>query len=285
MGVILEIIDDRFMIIDVVLGGPAEQVGLRSGDIILAVDDEILPQTEKITDLIGRLLGRAGREIRLQIEREGAVLDFVLTRTAFKIPTLYYRNKRGVPIIRIINFAPDTEVRFREIYHEKFRGQNFPGLIIDVRGNSGGYFRAATQLLEWFATEGEGLFWLDRGDRQSEIRSSQSGELAGQSKVVILQNKVTASAAEIFSGFFAATDHGTVLGNPSRGKGTIQRVVNYPDGSVLKLTTAKWFPPDRVSVEGVGVMPDIETVSRTSLERNLGRDPVLDQAIEFVLAL
>jgi len=282
VGVVIGIKDEQFVVQGLIENAPAEKAGMQVEDRIVAFDGKLVPKAEKVTDITRLLSGEKNTLVELTVERGEDTIDISFQRAEFEIPMLSLRWRDEIPVVTIRHFDRDIGARFQEFYNEHFLGKNFPGMVFDLRGNQGGHFQAAVQILEWFADEGETLLFTSKPNRTSETKSARAGLLRDQSNIFVLQNKVTASAAEIFTGFFRTTGRGTVMGAPSRGKGTIQRVVNYADGSALKLTTARWLTPNEKSIHEIGVVPHIQTSHRTELQRNQGQDPVLEQAIELI---
>ncbi|MEN9338267.1 MAG: carboxy-terminal-processing protease, carboxyl-terminal processing protease [Candidatus Parcubacteria bacterium] len=267
---------------------PAMKAGIKSGDIITGIDGKnaMGMNSEEAVRLIR---GKIGTNVTLSVihPNEKAPVDITITREEIKIPTIDTEKKDGVFIIHLYNFSSESPDLFRKALVE-FNDSNYKYMIIDLRGNPGGYLEAAVNMASYFLQEGQ-VVVSERQGKEENVLNHRSYGLQGLSKdisVVVLADGGSASASEILAG--ALKDHGVakIVGEKTFGKGSVQELVNFPDGSSLKVTIAKWFTPDGVNISESGIKPDV-TVSFGTTTPKTGADgkpidPQLMKAIEVV---
>jgi carboxyl-terminal processing protease len=260
-------------------GSPAEQAGILPGDTIIKVDGEDIGGQDGFT-VISKVRGPAGSTVRLTILRidEPDPLEFTITRAKITIPSVESKVLAGnVAYVKINNFGDKTTSELK-IQLEAVLLQNPAGLVLDLRGNPGGYRDAAIDVISQFVADGAAMIQRD-GDGREQVFEIKPGGLATGIPMVVLINQGSASASEIVAGAIQDYERGKVIGEQSYGKGTVQdwRPLSNSQGSV-RITIARWLTPEGRSIDKQGITPDLE-VNLTKEDRQANRDPQLDAAI------
>lgn len=266
-------------------GTPAERAGLKAGDKILKINDEST-ENMSLEEAVSKIRGKPGTNVKLTIFREKEWLeakDFVITREIIKIEVVKSKlldSKIGY--IKVNSFSSNIYYEFLNAYKDlKNKGAN--RFIIDLRNNPGGFLEMAIKMSELFLPRGKVILKeVSRSNKIKDIVSEGPGNLEKE-KVVILINKGSASASEIFAGALRDNNNVKIIGEKSFGKGSVQQVFNV-DKNMLKLTIAYWLTPKGTKIEGNGITPDIEIKEPSSeeKEKNPELDPILDKAKEIV---
>ena len=247
IGVQFNVVQDTLLVIQPVSNGPSERVGILAGDRIVTVNDSAIAGVKMSKEeIMRRLRGPKGSKVRLGIVRRGikGVLTFVVVRDKIPVKTLdaYYMIRPTIGYIRIGSFGLTTYKEFMEaIAVLKQQGMN--DLILDLEENGGGYLNAAVDIANEFLKRNDLIVYtLGRSVPKQEFRADGKGRLLA-GKVVVLINEFTASAAEIVTGALQDQDRGEVVGRRSFGKGLVQRPIEFPDGSMIRLTIAHYYTP------------------------------------------
>ncbi len=267
---------------------PAMKAGIKSGDIITGIDGKnaVGMNSEEAVRLIR---GKIGTDVTLTVihPNEKTPVDITITRAEIKIPTIDTEKKDGVFIIHLYNFSSESPDLFRKALVE-FNDSNYKHMVIDLRGNPGGYLEAAVNMASYFLQEGQVVVSERQGKNETVVNHRSYGlqGLAKDIRVVVLADGGSASASEILAGALKDHDVAKIVGEKTFGKGSVQELVNFPDGSSLKVTIAKWFTPDGVNISESGIKPDV-TVSYGTTTPKTGSDgkpidPQLMKAIEVV---
>lgn len=262
---------------------PAERAGIHSGDIILAIDGK---STEGMTtDAAVKLIrGRKGTTVTFTILREGETREIVVVRDTINIPTLdqSYDLENDIYTIALYEFSGTSANLFSRALAD-FRNSGADSLIIDLRGNPGGYLDAAVAISSHFLPRGEVVVTEDyRGTERTTVhRSSGKGSVPAGTDIVVLINQGSASASEILAGALQDHDVATLIGTRSFGKGSVQELINVGGGGALKVTVARWLTPNGTSISEGGLAPDI-SIERALADVTSGNDPQMDRAIEFL---
>ena len=247
IGVQFQMVDDTLLVIQPVSGGPSERAGILAGDRIIAVNDTVLAGVHMSSDdVMARLRGPRGTLARLDVVRRGidGTLTFEVKRD--KIPILSldasYVIQPGTGYIRINRFAATTADEFREAL-TALQKKGVTDLILDLQGNGGGYLNAATDLANEFLQQGDMIVYTaGRGAQRSEFKAHGNGHFR-TGRLVVLVDEYSASASEIVTGAVQDWDRGVVVGRRTYGKGLVQRPVDLPDGSMIRLTVARYYTP------------------------------------------
>lgn len=248
--------DNTILIIGVIEGSVAEQAGIKSGDIIKKVDD-VEYTGEQLDAVSSKVKGEEGTNVKITILRDNEEKEFNITRSSIKLKTVSSKmleNNKGY--IKISSFNDGTAKEFKEAY-EKLKSDNPTGLIIDLRNNGGGLVSESLDIAETMVEKGKTLLITSNKDKKEEIRKSTQNPII-DIPVVVLINQNTASASEILAGILKDDCNHKIIGTKSYGKGVIQTVYNFSDGSGLKVTTEEYFTPNHDKINKVGIIPDIE---------------------------
>ena len=248
--------DNTILIIGVIEGSVAEQAGIKSGDIIKKVDD-VEYTGEQLDAVSSKVKGEEGTNVKITILRDNEEKEFNITRSSIKLKTVSSKmleNNKGY--IKISSFNDGTAKEFKEAY-EKLKSDNPTGLIIDLRNNGGGLVSESLDIAETMVEKGKTLLITSNKDKKEEIRKSTQNPII-DIPVVVLINQNTASASEILAGILKDDCNYKIIGTKSYGKGVIQTVYNFSDGSGLKVTTEEYFTPNHDKINKVGITPDTE---------------------------
>ena len=247
IGIQFNILRDTLMVVATIPGGPSEKVGLRAGDRILKIDEENVAAIGlKNTDVHKHLRGEKGTVVTIYVKRKGEkeLLEFVITRDKIPIHSLdaaYMLNKQ-IGYIKLNRFAATTSEEFLEALI-KLKGEKMKDLVLDLRGNGGGYMQAAIDIVDQFLEAGQ-LIVYTKGLTTPRRESTSTAEgIFKDGRVVVLLDEGSASASEIVSGAVQDWDRGLIIGRRSFGKGLVQRQFPLSDGSMIRLTTAHYFTP------------------------------------------
>jgi len=273
--------DGKLMIVEPFKGQPAERAGLRSGDIVLAVDGTTL-QGLNLYEAIALIRGPKGTMVNLTIERKGIEqpFDIEVERARIEIPVVETEMLEGnIAYISLFEFSEPAPARFREALQELLAKEP-RGLILDLRGNPGGYLGVAVDIGSEFISEG--LILRQRAKGEQEVEHPAKGDgVALDVPLVVLVDGGTASASEIVAGALQDHERAVLIGKQTFGKGTVQVGYGLSDGAELRITIAHWFTPDGRAIEKEGLTPDI-VVEMTEADEEAGRDPQLARAIEYL---
>jgi carboxyl-terminal processing protease len=253
IGISFSMMTDTILVIGTIPGGPSEKLGLLAGDKIIYVNDSLVAG-KHIADekIMGMLKGPRGTVVKIKILRNGQkdLIPFDITRD--KIP-LYsvdvdYMVNDHIGYIKINTFAMTTFDEFMKGL-KSLKDQGMTGLILDLRGNSGGIMEAAIQIADQFLKEGQLIVYTKgRASPRSEARATGKGEFENGDLVVLI-DEWSASASEILAGALQDNDRGTIIGRRSFGKGLVQEPIPFSDGSALRLTVARYYTPTGRSIQ------------------------------------
>ena len=247
IGVQFNMVEDTLLVIQPVVGGPSEKKGIVAGDRIVSVNDTAIAGVKmQKEEIMRRLRGPKGTKVMLGIVRRGIsdTLRFEIVRDKIPVHTVdaTYMIQPKVGYIRIGSFGATTHDEFCESMR-RLQKQGMQQLILDLQENGGGYLQAAVKIAQEFLQKDE-LIVYTQGRRvpRSEYRA-EGGGLFTQGRVIVLVDSYTASAAEIVSGAIQDNDRGTIVGRRTFGKGLVQRPIDMPDGSMIRLTVAHYYTP------------------------------------------
>lgn len=248
----------KVVVVSPIKGSPAEKAGIQAKDVILSVNGESLEGLE-LNAAVAKIRGPKGSKATLKVQRTGTAepLQFAITRDDVRLETVYAKmEKEHVGVIEVTQFSQNTSERFKEEL-TKLEKQGMKGLVIDVRNDPGGVLPVVIEMVEQFVPSGKAIVQVEDKNKRREISTSK-----GSSKkypVVVLMNKGSASASEIMAGALQQSAGAKLIGENSFGKGTVQTSFEEQlgDGSLLKITIAKWLTPDGTWIHGKGIKPDI----------------------------
>jgi carboxyl-terminal processing protease len=256
-------------VVSVMLDSPAERADIRVGDVIETVSATPIPDGD--VDLAASLLrGQAGTDVSLEVSRPGTdSYQVTLTRekisTGAKTVAYRYLPEQDIGVIQIALFASTTTEELDQAL-KLARADGVERLVLDLRGNPGGWVTSATEVIGRFVDPGRGPALLEdnwpRGGRMVELPIRNDGAPRYDGELIVLVDGNTASAAEIVASSLQYYDRATVVGQQTYGKGSVQRVYGFTTGDSLRLTVAAWFTPGEQPLQGVGVTPDV-TVDTT----------------------
>ena len=247
IGVQFNMVEDTLLVIQPTTNGPSEKVGIVAGDRIVTVNDSSIAGVKMPKEeIMKRLRGPRGTKVRLGVVRRGVkeMLHFTVQRDKIPVKSIdaVYMIRPEVGYIRIGNFGATTHAEFMEGI-EKLQQLGMRDLILDLEDNGGGYLQSAVQIANEFLQKNDLIVYTEGlRTRRQEYRADGHGKLLS-GKVIVLVNELTASAAEIVSGAIQDQDRGIIVGRRSFGKGLVQRPVDLPDGSMIRLTIAHYYTP------------------------------------------
>ena len=247
IGVQFNMQEDTLIVIQTVTNGPSEKVGIQAGDRIIAVNETAIAGVKMSKEeIMKRLRGPKGTKVRLTIIRRGIDerLTFLVTRAKIPVKTLdaWYMISPGIGYIRIGSFGATTYDEFMKAVND-LRAKGMNDLVLDLEDNGGGYLQAAVQVANEFLQRGDLIVYTEgRRFPRQDYKAQGNGKLRS-GNVTVLVNEFTASAAEIVTGALQDQDRALVVGRRSFGKGLVQRPIDFPDGSMMRLTIAHYYTP------------------------------------------
>ena len=247
VGIQFNILRDTLMVVATIPGGPSEKAGLRASDRIIKIDNELVAGVGmKNTDVFKKLRGDKGTKVNLAIQRKGEkeLLDFLIVRDDIPIYSLdaSYMINKHVGYIKLNRFAAKTADEFLEALL-KLKEQKMKDLILDLRGNGGGYMTAAIKIVDQLFHKDQLIVFTDGLKSQRHDNLSTDAGAFKDGRVIVLIDEGSASASEIVSGAIQDWDRGLIVGRRSFGKGLVQRQFPLSDGSMIRLTTAHYYTP------------------------------------------
>ena len=278
----------QIIVVSPLEGSPAKEAGIRPGDYILKVDDYELTSSDTVYDAVGKIRGEAGTEVILTVLHQGEneSVEISITRSEITIPSMsleYVGPNDSIALLKVGRF---TEANYQEWVSKwdskttEIISSGVDKMILDLRGNPGGFFDAAIYAGDEFLEEGLVISkQRDARNRIKDFTSTRKGYLKNI-ELVVLVNSGSASASEILAGALQHSERAQIIGEVTFGKGTAQQIFDLRDGSSLHLTILRWLLPDGTQIErDNSVTPDIE-VELTNEDFMQGIDPQLDRAIE-----
>lgn len=268
--------EQKIHIVGIMENSPGQKAGLQEGDEILAVDG--VPVTQMAFDEVAaHVRGQAGTDVVLTIMRDNTNQDITITRDNIKLKTVGHKMlDNNIGYIQIVSFSEDTANEFNEAYND-LKNQGMKALVLDLRNNPGGLLTTCVEIAKKLVPKGEIVSIVDKQGNKETYSSSLE---APEYPLVVLINKNSASASEILSGAIQDTKAGTIIGNTSYGKGSVQTILPMFEDDAVKLTIAKYYTPSGRSIDGTGIIPDIEI----NLDENATSDTQLDKALEILKA-
>ncbi|PIS30637.1 MAG: peptidase S41 [Candidatus Portnoybacteria bacterium CG08_land_8_20_14_0_20_40_83] len=276
---------DILIVISPLEGSPAKKAGLLAGDQILKIDDKATADLN-VDEAVNLIRGSKGTQVTLAILREGwsDTKDYKITRDVINVPILKYEIKdiggKKIAYIQLYEFTENAANEFTKKVNE-ILNSNAQGIVLDLRGNPGGYLEVAVDIASWFVDGGKLVVSEDFGNGNKNEHTSYGYKKLATYPTVVLIDQGSASASEILAGALRDDNGIKLVGEKSFGKGSVQELENLRGGTSLKVTVAKWLTPSGHSIMEQGLEPDIQ-VGRTQEDVDAGRDPQLDKALEML---
>ena len=280
IGVLINLSDEekKIIISKVYDNTPAKEAGLVSGDEIVKVNDKLVSESENLKDITALI--KSSDEVRLVIQRDGVDKEYTLKTADFYNPSVEEKiiegeNGNKIGYLQISKFNETAYEQFNQKLN-KIEATGINSLIIDLRGNTGGFLSAATKISELFLKKGEVIYSLNEqlGTKVTYDETEESRNY----KVFVLVNESSASASEILAAALQDSYGAILVGTTTYGKGKVQKTNKMNDGTMYKYTSAKWLTPKGECIDGVGLKPDIEISNGNELLKDL----VLEKAIKEI---
>ena len=279
IGVELAKDGDSVKVVRVLAKNPAESVGILAGDVISKVNGEDVSK-ENTSEISKKIRGDAGTTVKIGVVRGNEKKEFSVTRAKIENPSVELTKKDGVATLSIYRFDSETGVLAKK-YAEEIKNEGISKVILDLRGNGGGYVQAAKTVASLWLEKNALIVSEKTGSKTvEEIRATGDNPLKGI-KTVILLDGSSASASEIVAGALKEHKAAQIVGEKSYGKGSVQTTIDMPNGALLKVTIAKWFTPSGKNISNNGISPDIK-VSAPKGESYLLNDIQKNKALEIL---
>lgn len=265
----------------IIEGTPAQESGLRAGDLLYKVDGEEVQGLE-LTQVVSKVKGEEGTTVHLTIIREGEsdYLEIDVVRRKVESPTVNQKMlDNNIGYIQITEFDTVTLDQFTEAL-AVCRGSGMKGLILDLRGNPGGNLNTVCDIAREILPKGLIVYTEDKNGKRTEYTCDGTNQI--KEPLVVLVDSGSASASEILAGAIKDYGIGTLVGTTTFGKGIVQRIISLSDGSAVKLTVSNYYTPNGNNIHKIGIAPDIEEKFDGEAYYNDGVDNQLNKAIEVM---
>ncbi|MCX7562372.1 S41 family peptidase [Xanthomonadaceae bacterium XH05] len=268
-GLGLEVIqqpDRSLLVIAPIDDTPAARAGIRSGDVITAIDGKPI-EADGVDAAIDAMRGPVGSQARLTVMRDSSrePLQFTLTRETIRVSSVRTRLlEPGYAYLRIATFQANTGLDLERKLKDTIAQNDAPlkGLVLDLRSNPGGLLNTAVEAADAFLDEGVIVSTRGRLSHSHSEMTAHKGDLLDGAPIAILVDGGTASAAEVLAGALRDHRRALVLGSPTFGKGSVQTVLPLDNGDSIKVTTARYYTPNGTSIQATGIVPDVMLESR-----------------------
>ncbi len=287
VGMEIAVRDQVLTVVSPLKGSPAEKAGIKSGDKVLKIDD-LETKGIDITVAVRHIRGPHGTSVTLSVLREGwtGARDIKVTRDMINIPTIETKPRPdGIFVIQLMTFGAQSPSLFRDALRQ-FVESGDTKLILDLRGNPGGYLEAAVDMASWFLPSGKIVVTEDfAGHAQNIVHRSRGYNIFNENlRMAILVDKGSASASEILADALRHYEGVKLVGVATFGKGSVQELIEITPDTALKLTIARWLGPDGEQIPNTGIVPDVE-VKMTEEDVKAKKDPQMEKALELVRSL
>jgi len=282
IGAIITLEDGELTVVSPIAGGPAERQGIRAGDKILEIDGETTSGMS-LMEAVLKVRGELDTTVILLIlhQNENTPVTIDIVREKITIDSVYLDMlPDNIAHIQITRFADKTSDELTTALSDAIQSGAW-GIILDLRGNPGGYLDVTVDVASEFLDGGIVLYEADEAGNIIKEWTAKSGGLAIDLPIVVLVDGGSASGSEVLAGALQDRGRATLIGTETFGKGSVNVVRKLSDGSALVVTTARWLTPDHHQIEGVGLTPDME-VNITIDDIASGIDPQLESAIQYL---
>ncbi len=284
VGMEIAVKNEILTVVSPLKGTPAERAGIKPQDLVLEIDGTSTKGMD-ITTAVNRIRGQKGTEVTLKMLREGWTepKDVKVMRDIINVPVIDTEKRGdGIFVIGLHNFTANSPGLFREALRE-FIDSGSNKLVLDLRGNPGGYLEASVEMASWFLPSGRTIVTEDYAGHEDNIdhRSRGYDVFNDNLRMVILVDKGSASASEILAGALRHYGTAQLVGGKTFGKGSVQELIPLTSDTSLKLTVARWLLPDGEQIPNTGITPDVE-VEITEEDVEADRDPQMDKAVELL---
>jgi len=283
VGMELAIKDKSIVVVAPLKGTPAYNAGVLKGDVILSIDGKTTTGMS-VDEAVKLIRGQAGTDVTIEFSREGKTqpIKIKITRGVIDVPTAETEIKGDVFVIRLYNFYAPSADKFRIALRDFVESGKYK-LVLDLRGNPGGYLDSAVDIASWFLPLGKIVVQEDFGPNiQEQIYRSKGYDIfSDQLKMVILADSGSASASEILAGALQEHKIAKLVGTKTFGKGSVQELLKVTPNTSLKVTVARWLTPNGISISDNGLTPDYE-VKMTDADVKANKDPQMDKAISLL---
>lgn len=283
IGIEITVRDGFLTVISPIEGSPAQEAGVKSGDVIVSIDGESTEKTN-IVDALDRIRGREGTKVDIVVRRDGTeeTHKFTITRRIVKLRSVESRLiEKDIGYIKLSQFHRDSADEFLSSYKglEEENGAKLGGLVLDLRNNPGGLLEQALALSDMFLDKGLILNVKGRSELTSKEYFAREGMDIPTNHVAVIVNRGSASASEVLAGALKDSGRAKIVGTRTFGKGSVQSVIELSGETGVKITTARLFTPKGILIDDKGIEPDIFVESG---DKDAPSDPQLARALETV---
>jgi carboxyl-terminal processing protease len=273
--------DKNIEVIAPISGTPADKAGLKAKDIIVSIDGTTT-QGMSVNDAVAKIRGEKGTTVKLEVvsASDDSLRTLQIVRDTIQVASVKTKILDGnIGYMQITSFANDTSDLARKAA-EEFKQKNVKGIVLDLRNDPGGYLDAAIDVSSLWVPKGK-LVVDERGTNGNEKSYAEGDNILVDVPTVVLINSGSASASEITAGALHDNKEAYLIGEKSYGKGVVQQLVNFPDGSQLKVTVASWYRPNGQNIQHKGISPD-KTVKISDQDTEANKDTQLDAAQTYL---
>ena len=272
--------DGNIIVIAPLSGYPAEKAGLKSRDIIAAVNKQSTSGLS-VDSVVQKIRGPADTKVTLTIVRQaGSPFDVTINRAKITVASVEYHVDGSIGYLKISQFGEDT-YRLVKAAAQDFKAKGVKAVVLDLRGDPGGYLNTAAEISSLWLEQGKTVVLQKRGSKVIDTEfASGSNAFIGLPTVVLIDGG-SASASEITAGALHDNQVASLVGAKTFGKGSVQQVIKLSDGSELKVTTAHWYTPNNKNIDKQGINPDV-AVSLSDSDTSAGKDPQKDKAYQIL---
>ena len=283
VGMELAIKDKNIVVVAPLKGTPAYNAGVQKGDVVLAIDGKTTAGMS-VDEAVKLIRGKAGTVVTIKFARDGKTepVEIKIIRGIIDVPTAETEIKGDVFVIKLYNFYAPSVDKFKLALRD-FIASGKTKLILDLRGNPGGYLESAVDMASWFLPLGKTVVKEDFGTNIDEqiYRSKGYDIFNSNLQMMILADSGSASASEILAGALQEHKIAKIVGTKTFGKGSVQELINITPDTSLKVTIARWLTPNGISISDGGLTPDYE-VNMTADDVKANKDPQMDKAISLL---